>query len=78
MEKDQELRYVKRTQKDYSMSLKLQIVQEIEQGKTSISQVRKIMLFNHVQQLFNGFENSVTLIGTIKHLLLCKNLLNRK
>lgn len=41
MEKDQELRYVKRTQKDYSMSLKLQIVQEIEQGKTSISQVKK-------------------------------------
>ena len=41
MEKDQELRYIKRTQKDYSMSFKLQIVQEIEQGKTSISQVRK-------------------------------------
>jgi transposase len=41
MENHQELRYVKRTQKDYSMSFKLQIVQEIEQGKTSISQVRK-------------------------------------
>lgn len=41
MEKDQELRYVKRTQKDYSMSFKLQIVQEIEQGRTSISQVKK-------------------------------------
>jgi transposase len=41
MEKDQELRYIKRTQKDYSMPFKLQIVQEIEQGKTSISQVKK-------------------------------------
>lgn len=41
MENDQELRYVKRTQKDYSMSFKLQIVQEIEQGRISISQVKK-------------------------------------
>ena len=41
MEKNQELRYVKRTQKDYTMSFKLQIVQEIEQGRTSISQVKK-------------------------------------
>jgi transposase len=28
----QETRYVKRTQKDYSMSFKLQVIQEIEQG----------------------------------------------
>ena len=34
-------RYVKRTQKDYSMSFKLQIVQEIEQGELSITQVKK-------------------------------------
>lgn len=33
--------YVKRTQRDYSMSLKLQIVREVEQGSLSISQVRK-------------------------------------
>lgn len=37
MENTQTNRYVKRTQKDYSMSLKLQIVQEIESGKLSIS-----------------------------------------
>ena len=37
MENLQGNRYVKRTQKDYSMSLKLQIVQEIETGKLSIS-----------------------------------------
>jgi transposase-like protein len=35
MENTQESRYVKRTQKDYTMSFKLQIVQEIEQGKLS-------------------------------------------
>ncbi|MEN8194858.1 MAG: helix-turn-helix domain-containing protein [Bacteroidota bacterium] len=34
--------YVKRTQKDYSMSFKLQVVQEIEQGKESTtSSMRK-------------------------------------
>lgn len=31
----EELNYVKRTQRDYSMSLKLQIVQEIERGELS-------------------------------------------
>ena len=41
MEKHEENRYVKRTQKDYTMSFKLQIVQEIEQGKLSITQVKK-------------------------------------
>ena len=31
----EEMNYVKRTQRDYSMSLKLQIVQEIERGELS-------------------------------------------
>jgi hypothetical protein len=35
MEKHEETHYVKRTQKDYSMSFKLQIVQEIERGQLS-------------------------------------------
>jgi len=35
MEELQESQYVKRTQVDYPLSLKLQIVQEIEQGKQS-------------------------------------------
>ena len=35
MESAQETRYVKRTQKDYTMSFKLQVVQEIEQGGLS-------------------------------------------
>ena len=33
--------YVKRTQKDYPLSLKLQIVQSIEQGKTTTTQATK-------------------------------------
>lgn len=41
MEKHEENRYLKRTQKDYTMSFKLQIVQEIERGQISITQVKK-------------------------------------
>ena len=41
MENHQESRYVKRTQKDYSMSLKLQIVQEIERGQLTTTEVTK-------------------------------------
>jgi transposase-like protein len=41
MKNQEEARYVKRTQKDYTMSFKLQIVQEIERGFLSISQVKK-------------------------------------
>lgn len=35
MEKGESVGYVKRTQKDYSMSFKLQVVQEIERGEMS-------------------------------------------
>ena len=41
MENNQESRYVKRTQKDYTMSFKLQIVKEIERGKLSITEATK-------------------------------------
>ena len=41
MENLQEIRYVKRTQKDYTMSFKLQIVQEIERGKLSTTEATK-------------------------------------
>lgn len=34
--------FVKRTQRDYSMSLKLQIVQQIEQGKLSATAAQRI------------------------------------
>lgn len=38
---EEKTNYVKRTQRDYSMSLKLQIVREVEQGSSSITQIRK-------------------------------------
>ncbi|MEZ7500730.1 hypothetical protein QO200_18600 [Flavobacterium sp. Arc3] len=41
MEKHEETRYVKRTQKDYSMSFKLQIVQEIERGELTVTESTK-------------------------------------
>ncbi|WP_366182920.1 hypothetical protein [Flavobacterium ovatum] len=41
MEKHEETRYVKRTQKDYSMSFKLQIVQEIERGHLTATAATK-------------------------------------
>jgi transposase-like protein len=42
MENSQEPRYVKRTQKDYSMSFKLQIVQQIERGKLTVSEATNL------------------------------------
>ncbi len=39
MEKHEESLYVKCTQKDYTMSFKLQVVQEIEQGRISTYEV---------------------------------------
>ena len=41
MENQEKTHYVKRTQKDYSMSLKLQIVQEIERGHLTTTQATK-------------------------------------
>jgi transposase-like protein len=41
MKEQLETLYVKRTQKDYSLSLKLQIVKEIESGKFGITECRK-------------------------------------
>lgn len=42
MKEQEETPYVKRTQRDYSMSLKLQIVKEIEKGEqTTRSACRK-------------------------------------
>ncbi len=41
MEEQIENKYVKRTQKDYSYSFKLQVVQEIEQGELSVKAAQK-------------------------------------
>lgn len=37
MKEHKETKYIKRTQKDYSMSFKLQVVQEVERGKLSMT-----------------------------------------
>ncbi|MBV2196086.1 MAG: IS3 family transposase, partial [Flavobacterium sp.] len=41
MEEEVKQEYVKRTQKDYSMSLKLQVVQEVEQGHLSMGAAKR-------------------------------------
>ena len=41
MQEQQEMLYIKRTQKDYSLSLKLQIVKDIEEGKLGITACKK-------------------------------------
>jgi len=48
MEKAYETKYVKRTQKDYSMSFKLQSVQEVERGDLGIkAAARKYGIQSH-------------------------------
>ncbi|MBB6463684.1 hypothetical protein HNR74_004902, partial [Flammeovirga kamogawensis] len=37
MNEDQEYQYTKRTQKDYSYSFKLQVVDEVERGEIGIT-----------------------------------------
>jgi len=41
MKEDSKIKYVKRTQKDYSYSFKLQIVQEIEEGHLSLGAAKR-------------------------------------
>lgn len=38
---EEQTNYVKRSQRDYSLSLKLQIVSEIEKGSTTVTKARK-------------------------------------
>ena len=51
MENPKESCYVKRTQKDYTMSFKLQIVQEIERGKLSTDEACRNAELMQIQQL---------------------------
>ena len=60
MEKHQESRYVKRTKKDYTMSFKLQVVQEIERGELSIHLARRdydIQVLSTIVQWLRKFGN---------------------
>lgn len=56
MEEQQESQYVKRTQGDYPLSLKLQIVQEIEQGKQSTTGAQRVY----------GVQARSTIIGWLR------------
>jgi transposase-like protein len=56
MEKHEESRYVKRTQKDYTMSFKLQVVQEIEQGRISTYEARRKY----------GIQSRSTIVGWLR------------
>jgi len=48
MQENPETKYVKRTQKDYSMSFKLEVVKEVERGELSIgAAARKYGIQNH-------------------------------
>lgn len=56
MYQNNELQYVKRTQKDYSLSLKLQLVQEIERGELSTYSAQKRY----------GIQSRSTVIGWLR------------
>jgi transposase len=56
MEKSSNNVYLKRTQKDYSMSFKLEIVQEIESGSLSTT---------HVQRKY-GIQSRSTVVGWLR------------
>ena len=56
MEKHEESRYVKRTQKDYTMSFKLKVVKEIEQGSLSTHQACR----NY------GIQSRSTIVGWLR------------
>ena len=53
---EEKTNYVKRTQRDYSISLKLQIVQEIEKGRLSVTEARKKY----------GIQSHATVLGWLR------------
>ena len=69
--KDFRTEYVKRSQKDYSMSFKLSIVSEVERGKASVTGAQRKYGSKEKPPLLIGSENMVPLIGKIKHQVIC-------
>lgn len=53
---DEQSNYVKRTQKDYPLSLKIQIVKDIESGELSVTQSRKQY----------GIQSHATVLGWLR------------
>lgn len=56
MKESGETKYAKRSQRDYSLSFKLQIVQEIEQGRLSVTGAQRMY----------GIQGSVTVITWLR------------
>ena len=78
MENFQTNRYIKRTQKDYPLSFKLLIVQEIERGQLTVTAAANqygIQCRKTVVQWLKKFGNFDC---TIKHHNICQNHLNKK
>ena len=67
MQEQQEMLYLKRTQKDYSLSLKLQIVKDIEEGKLAARQVGLTMLSTIVTNFgsLNKVKRVIKVLGMV-------------
>lgn len=70
--------YIKRTQKDYSLSFKLQLVEEIEQGVLTKSQAKLKYGIQGDSTVTSWLKNMVTLIGNIDLLILCQKHQSKK
>ena len=68
--------YKKRTQKDYSLSLKLQVVREIEQGLLTPMQATNKYGIQARSTIRTWLKNMVTLIINIQFYKACLKLLN--
>jgi hypothetical protein len=60
------------------MSFKLQLVQEIERGQLTVTEAAKKYGIQNRTTVVQWLENLVTLIGKIKHHLLCQSHQNRR
>jgi hypothetical protein len=70
MEKHEETRYVKRTQKITQCLLNYKLFKKL---RTTYSYNPQRLMAFKIELLLNGSENSVTLIGKTKHHLLCQS-----
>ena len=70
--------YVKRTQKDYSLSLKLQIVKEIEAGKLGITECRKKYAIQSRSTIINWLRKYGNFDWDNQTPMLCKKHLNKE
>ena len=70
--------YIKRTQKDYSLSFKLQLVEEIERGLLTKTQAKHKYGIQGDSTVTKWLKNMVTLIGNIDLLILCQKHQSKK